>query len=96
MEKRSAESSGELGHRNKPEGKPSDLPAVFADFHNADELGRVRLNTKGTRDDFEALGIHPYTGLRLLLCDGEQLSTEGIVKWGDAEGWVAEIDWSRL
>jgi hypothetical protein len=96
MGKRADKPLHDFGHRHGPEGGMSDLPSVFADFHNADRLGRVRLNTRGAREDFAKLGIMPSLGLTVRLYDGEELSTEGQIIWDDAEGWVAEIDWSKL
>jgi hypothetical protein len=46
------------GGRNRPEDiergtatHPSGVPKVFADFHNADPKGRLRLNCIGTVED---------------------------------------------
>jgi len=42
-------------------------PRIYADFHNADLQGRVRLNANGTVNDLAALGIALSEGLRLSL-----------------------------
>jgi len=71
------------------------LPRVFADFANADQGGRVRLNTVGTQKDLIGLGITLVDGLQIELSDGE-LATEGTVEFDRIEGWVARIEWSSL
>ena len=97
MDKRADKPLDEFGPRHGPENGMSDLPSVFADFHNADRLGRCgNFNTRGAREDFTKLGIQPFLGLTIRLYDGEQFSVEGRVIWDDTEGWVAEIDWSKL
>jgi hypothetical protein len=96
MGERAEESPGDTNCPHRPESDPAGLPIVFADFHNADPLGRVRLNTNGAIERFKTLGIQPFPDLIILLYDGEQFSATGKVLWDDTEGWVAEIDWSRL
>lgn len=71
------------------------VPRVFADFHNADRMGRVRLNTEGAKQDLLNKKIVLYHGLQLELYDGE-LVTVGTVRHDDVEGWVVEIDWSAI
>jgi hypothetical protein len=83
----------EMNVESGPEG---ELPRVFADFNNADRLGRVRLNTVGAKDDMERNGIVLSNGMQITLYDDDEFVTEGIVKFDDNEGWVAEIDWSAL
>ncbi len=73
-----------------------EVTTIYADFHNADELGLVRLNTAGTAEDIAILGIELTDGLSLLISDGE-VEAEGIVRWSDEEHiWVVEIDWDRV
>ncbi|MDS3859664.1 hypothetical protein RIF25_02470 [Thermosynechococcaceae cyanobacterium BACA0444] len=36
-------------------------PRVFADFHNADTQGRLRLNCMGTAEDLEVEGVAHYS-----------------------------------
>jgi hypothetical protein len=69
---------------------------IYADFNNADSLGRLRLNTNGTIADLERLGVSFIHGLSLELSDGELLAG-GSVEYSDAEGiWVAVIDWKKV
>lgn len=71
-------------------------PKVYADFQNADIRGGVRLNTAGTLEDVEKLGLALTDGSVLLLSDDE-LETEGVVELSYEEQiWVARIEWSKL
>ncbi len=66
--------------------------SVYADFNNADEQGRVRLNTDGTLADLKRYSISLSTGQRLMITDGE-MGTEGIVEFSDDEQiWVLRIN----
>jgi hypothetical protein len=71
-------------------------PKVFADFHNSDPNGRVRLNTVGSAQDLSRIGTTLTSGLKLLLyCD--ELEVEGEAVHSPEEGiWVAKIDWSAV
>ncbi len=67
------------------------------DFHNADSLGRVRLNTNGTLKDINRLKITMQPGLTLELNDQDSLTTFGVVEYSEEEKiWVAKINWSDL
>jgi hypothetical protein len=69
---------------------------VFADFHNADAQGRVRLNCIGTVEDLARQQISLQAGQRLTIF-GEELETDGTVEYSAEEGvWVVAIDWSAL
>ena len=69
---------------------------LSVDFQNADEKGRVRLNTRGALRDIERLGLTLTNGMALPLTDGE-LETEGQAAYSEEEQiWVGMIDWSRL
>ena len=71
-------------------------PKVFADFHNADSRGRVRLNCKGTLDDLKRQDLDLTPGMVLTLYS-EGLETTGTVEFSAEEGmWVALVDWSTL
>jgi hypothetical protein len=71
-------------------------PTVYADFHNADPQGRVRLNCVGTIRDLAEKQITLREGLRLMLSDDE-LEAEGEVHFTPEESlWVAVIDWSAV
>ena len=70
---------------------------VFADFNNADKLGRIRLNTIGTENDVKEKNIEFQPGMEILLDDSEELSVLGIVEFSVEENiWVAKIDWKQL
>jgi len=69
---------------------------VFADFHNADAQGRLRLNCLGTIEDLARQGIELKDG-QLLTFYSEELEVEGIVQYSFEESiWVAVIDWNAL
>lgn len=74
----------------------SSSQTIFADFHNSDTHGRVRLNTTGTIADLSRLGILLKEGISIQLSDDE-LSVEGRVTYStDEKLWVAEIDWNAI
>ncbi len=69
---------------------------IYADFNNADERGRVRLNTDGTVADLKERSMSLSAGQRLRISDGE-IETEGVVEFSDDEQiWVIRIDWTRV
>ena len=69
---------------------------VFADFHNADAKGRVRLNCAGTIADLERHGIVLQEGQSLIIYS-EELEVEGIVHYSEEEKlWTAVIDWNAI
>ena len=69
---------------------------IYADFNNADEEGRVRLNTDGTAADLESQSMSLSVGQRLKISDGE-IEAEGIVEFSDEEKiWVIRIDWKGI
>ncbi len=71
-------------------------PRVFADFHNADSQGRLRLNCVGTIEDLAKQKIELHAGLGLTLYS-EELETDGSVEFSDQEKlWVAAIDWNAV
>jgi hypothetical protein len=71
-------------------------PKVFADFNNADQQGRIRLNTVGTIRDLDRLGIVLQEGAELLLSCLE-LEAEGRATYSDHEHvWVASINWDQI
>lgn len=73
------------------------IPRVFADFQGADPLGRIRLIAKGTLEDIARLDLTLSEGMELLLHDGEEFQTRGIVRYSKVERiWVAEVDWTKL
>ena len=73
-----------------------NCPKVFADFHNADAYGRLRLNCIGTVEDLAQQQIVLRDGLPLTFYS-EELEVEGVVYYSTDENvWVAVIDWSAI
>ena len=71
-------------------------PRVFADFHNADVQGRVRLNCIGTTRDLARHKILLREGLPLRLYS-EDLEADGVVQFSSEEKiWVAAVDWNLI
>jgi hypothetical protein len=71
-------------------------PRIYADFHNADAQGRLRLNCRGTLDDLHRHGIALAEGLAVTLYS-EDVEVEGEVQYSpDEKLWVAQIDWNAL
>lgn len=71
-------------------------PRIFADFHNADEQGRLRLNCVGTIEDLSRQNIKLEDGKFLALYD-EELEVDGVVQYSQEESlWVAVIDWKQI
>ncbi len=71
-------------------------PRVFADFHNADVQGRVRLNCAGTIEDIKRQGI-VLQDRQPLIIYSEELEVEGIVHYSEEEKlWTAVIDWDAI
>jgi sporulation protein YlmC with PRC-barrel domain len=73
-----------------------NYPRIFADFHNADEQGRLRLNCVGTIEDLSRLNIKLQDGKLLAFYD-EELEVDGVVQYSEEENlWVAVIDWKQI
>jgi hypothetical protein len=71
-------------------------PRVFADFHNADVEGRLRLNCIGTIEDLARHHIELKDG-QLLTLYSEDVEVDGTVQYSDMEKmWVATIDWEQI
>ncbi len=69
---------------------------IFADFHNADTQGRLRLNCIGTIEDLTRQQISLQNG-QLLTLYSEELEVDGVVQYSAAENvWVAAIDWDAI
>ena len=69
---------------------------VFADFHNADVKGRLRLNCAGTIADIERQGIVLRDGLPLIIYS-EELEVGGVVRYSEKEKlWTTVIDWDAI
>ncbi len=80
-------------------------PKVYADFHNADAQGRLRLNCVGTVTALARQQVQLQPGLVLTLYSDDaddvgrpaELLVTGVVERSDAEQcWVARIDWSAI
>jgi hypothetical protein len=80
-------------------------PKVYADFHNADPSGRLRLTCVGTLEDLSRQQVELREGLTLTLYsddlddkgDADELLIEGIVSFSKEEHcWVASIDWDTI
>ena len=81
------------------------FPRVYADFHNADPQGRLRLNCAGTLEDLARRQIELREGLHLTLYADDlddqgqldELLVDGIVTFSAEErGWLAVIDWAAI
>lgn len=71
-------------------------PRVFADFHNADPKGRVRLNCAGTEADIKRRKIVLQDGQSLIIYS-EELEVAGVVHYSEEEKlWTIVIDWSAI
>jgi hypothetical protein len=71
-------------------------PVIYADFHNADSGGRLRLNCIGTTQDLARLGVRLQEGLEVTLHD-KDVQAEGKVQYSDEERiWVARVDWRAI
>jgi hypothetical protein len=72
------------------------LSRVFADFHNADEQGRLRLNCIGTIEDLARQQAELENGQQLTLYS-EDLEVDGVIQFSEDEKvWVATIDWNQI
>lgn len=80
-------------------------PKVYADFHNADSQGRLRLNCVGTIEDLARAQIELREGLVLTIYSDDsnnegahdKLLADGVVTFSEEEDcWVATIDWSAI
>jgi hypothetical protein len=73
-----------------------DKPRVFADFHNADAQGRLRLNCTGTIEDLARQKIWLRDAQELILYS-EDLEVDGVVRYSTEENvWVAIINWDEI
>ena len=71
-------------------------PRIFADFHNADTAGQLRLNCIGTIEDLARQQIELQVG-QLLTLYSEELEADGAVQYSESEKvWVAQINWDRI
>jgi hypothetical protein len=82
-----------------------EKPKIYADFHNADPQGRIRLNCDGTLSDLAQQKIELREGLTLSLYADDldeaghldELLADGLVTFSKEEQcWVAAIDWTAI
>ncbi len=80
-------------------------PKIYADFHNANSSGRLRLNCIGTMEDLAKYQLELRDGLVLTLYSDDlddegqldELVVEGTVSFSPEEHcWVAAIDWTAI
>jgi hypothetical protein len=80
-------------------------PRIYADFHNADAQGRLRLNCIGTLEDLSQQQVALRQGLVLTLYSDDlddkgqldELLVDGVVAFSEEEHcWVAAIDWDAI
>jgi hypothetical protein len=78
---------------------------VYIDFHNVDDLNRLRLTCSGTLQDLESQGIELREGLALSFYSDDaddqgrpdDLLVDGVVRYSEEEQcWVAEIAWKAI
>ncbi len=69
---------------------------IYADFHNADPEGRLRLNCVGTIEDLSRYQVELREGEKLVLYS-EELEVDGVVEYSASEKlWVAAINWHQI
>ncbi len=80
-------------------------PKIYADFHNADPQGRIRLSCIGTIEDLAQQQVELREGLILTLYSDDldekgqmdELLVDGVVSFSEEEhSWVAAIDWAAI
>ena len=80
-------------------------PKIYADFHNADARGRLRLNCVGTIEDLAQQHVELNEGILLTLYTDDlddkgqldELLIDGVVSFSEEEHcWVACIDWTAI
>ncbi|MBW4685251.1 MAG: hypothetical protein KME40_09160 [Komarekiella atlantica HA4396-MV6] len=71
-------------------------PKVFADFHNADAEGRLRLNCIGIGTIEDLAQSNELQDGQLLTLYSEDLEVDGVVQFSEEELWVAVINWGRI
>ncbi len=80
-------------------------PKIYADFHNADVQGRLRLDCVGTAEDLERQNLHLHEGQLVTFYSDDlddkgvldELLAEGVVSFSKEENcWVATIDWDAI
>jgi hypothetical protein len=79
--------------QTQPRRSIQTMESIYADFHNLDPFGRVRLNTVGSIQDLKRQGIVLHDGLKVrLYC--EEFELVGIVEFSSTEHiWTARFNW---
>lgn len=81
------------------------LPRAYADFHNLDDVNRLRLTCAGTAEDLarQRIDLHEGQVLTLYMDDADEegrpdeLRADGIIHYDSVDRcWVAVIDWSAV
>ena len=81
---------------NSRQVKKMNKVRIFADFHNADVKGRIRLNCTCTKADLKRQGIELQEEQSLIIYS-EELEVEGVVHYSEEENlWTAVIDWNAI
>jgi hypothetical protein len=71
------------------------ITRIYADFHNTDPQGLIRLNTVGSQLDLEGEQIELADGMELVVYS-EDLEARGVARVLDEGGWGVEINWSEV
>lgn len=67
---------------------------IYADFNNATEDEKVRLNTVGSLADIRKMRAPPIEGMKVLLHDEELEVQARLTRAPDGENWLGIPDWS--
>jgi hypothetical protein len=69
----------------------TEKPKIWADFHNSDAQGRVRLNTVGTIESLNALGLVLRSGMGATFYCFEREQDGEVVYSQEEHLWVAAL-----
>lgn len=76
--------------------EPVSYLRIFADFHNADTQGRLRLNNVGTVEDLAIQKAELSSGQQFTFYS-EDLEADGVVEYSETENlWVAVVNWNEI
>ncbi len=80
-------------------------PRIYADFHNLDDLNRLRLTCQGTKEDLARQKVQLSEGLPLTfyMDDADEngkpdpILVRGTVSFNEKDHcWVASVDWQAI
>ncbi len=80
-------------------------PRIYADFHNLDDLNRLRLNCQGTKEDLARQKVQLREGLPLTFYmddadangKADPILVRGTVSFNQQDHcWVATVDWGAV